>query len=171
MPQFQRLLSATILTLSLISLLSAINLAFAIPNDVYYPLGFGDDTVYELLPKYGLPRGLIPDAVKSFSLSEDGDFEVELERTCYVQFDELVYYEKKITGKLSYGSVSEVTGIQAKKFFVWVPVTGIEVDPKSDLVEFFVGFLSEEFPAKQFETIPKCKSRAYEYPESSFSEV
>ncbi|XP_043691765.1 uncharacterized protein LOC122642380 [Telopea speciosissima] len=151
MANFQRLISATTLTLSLISVLSAINLSLAVPNDVY-----------DLLPQYGLPKGLIPDAVKSFSMSDEGDFEVELERTCYVQFDELVYYDKKITGKLSYGAVSDVSGIQAKKLFVWVPVTGIKAVPNSDLIEFYVGFLSEQFPAKQFETIPACKSRAYE---------
>ncbi|XP_042480079.1 uncharacterized protein LOC122060999 [Macadamia integrifolia] len=165
MANFRRIISATTLTLSLISLLSTINLSLAVPDDVF-----------DLLPEFGLPKGLIPNAVKSFSITDDGEFEVELDRTCYVQFNELVYYDKKITGRLSYGAVSDVTGIQAKKFFVWVPVTGIKAKPNSDLIEFYVGILSEEFPAEQFQTIPVCKSKAYANPletvlESYVSEV
>ncbi|XVE74754.1 hypothetical protein DITRI_Ditri12bG0043200 [Diplodiscus trichospermus] len=117
--------------------------------------------VHDLLPTYGLPKGILPNNVKSYTLSATGDFTVELESTCYVQFDQLVYYEKTIRGKLSYGAVHDVSGIQAKKLFVWLPVTGIEVDEKSDTVQFFVGALSEKLPAKQFEDIPVCKSMAF----------
>ncbi|KAK9944711.1 hypothetical protein M0R45_010267 [Rubus argutus] len=72
----------------------------------------------------------------------------------------LVYYNKNIKGKLSFGSVSDVSGIQAKKLFIWVSVTGIHTEQGSDLVEFYVGALSEKLPAKQFEDIPVCKSKA-----------
>ncbi|XP_021821393.1 uncharacterized protein LOC110762970 [Prunus avium] len=116
--------------------------------------------VHDLLPKYGLPKGLLPDNVNSYTLSEDGSFEIYLESPCYVHFDQLVYYNKNIKGKLSYGSVSDVSGIQAKKLFIWVSVTGIQVDQGSDSVEFYVGALSEKLPAKQFEDIPVCKSKA-----------
>ncbi|KAJ8633219.1 hypothetical protein MRB53_026555 [Persea americana] len=34
--------------------------------------------VYELLPKYGLLRGLLPDFVTSFSLSDNGSFVIDL---------------------------------------------------------------------------------------------
>lgn len=117
-------------------------------------------SVHDILAKFGLPKGLLPDTVTSYSLSEDGEFQLELERSCYVHFDDLVYYEKKITGKLSYGAISDLTGIQAKKLFIWVSVTGIEMDPGSDEIEFHVGFLSEKLPAKQFEEIPTCKKSA-----------
>ncbi|XP_048425911.1 uncharacterized protein LOC103954027 [Pyrus x bretschneideri] len=62
--------------------------------------------------------------------------------------------------KLSYGAVSDVSGIQAKKLFIWVSVTGIHRDKGSDSVEFYVGALSEKLPAKQFEDIPECKNKA-----------
>ncbi|KAA8540956.1 hypothetical protein F0562_024906 [Nyssa sinensis] len=124
--------------------------------------------VHDLLPRYGFPKGLLPNAVKSYSLSDDGTFIVDLERPCYVQFDELVYYDKKIKGKLSYGSVSDVSGIQAKKLFLWVSVTGINADSQSGMIEFRVGALSEKLPAKQFEAIPDCKSKGCQefHPES-----
>ncbi|XVF19160.1 hypothetical protein REPUB_Repub11eG0085400 [Reevesia pubescens] len=117
--------------------------------------------VHDLLPTYGLPKGILPNNVKSYTLSTTGDFTIQLESTCYVQFDQLVYYEKTIRGKLSYGAVHDVSGIQAKKLFLWLPVTGIEVDENSGMVKFFVGALSEKLPAKQFEDIPVCKSKAF----------
>ncbi|PRQ35645.1 hypothetical protein RchiOBHm_Chr5g0082231 [Rosa chinensis] len=116
--------------------------------------------VHDLLPKYGLPRGLLPDNVRSYTLSDDGTFEIHLENPCYVHFDQLVYYNKNIKGKLSFGSVSDVSGIQAKKLFIWVTVTGMHMEQGSDSVEFYVGALSEKLPAKQFEDIPVCKSKA-----------
>uniref|UniRef100_A0A6N2M7J8 DUF538 domain-containing protein n=1 Tax=Salix viminalis TaxID=40686 RepID=A0A6N2M7J8_SALVM len=117
--------------------------------------------IHDLLPQYGLPRGLLPDNVESFTLpSSDGSFEVKLKTTCYVHFDDVVYYDKVIKGKMSYGSVHDVSGIQAKKLFVWLPVTGIEVSKADDgMVSFFVGPISEELPAKQFEDVPVCKRK------------
>ncbi|CAN6555919.1 unnamed protein product [Malus baccata var. baccata] len=116
--------------------------------------------VHDLLPKYGLPKGLLPNNVESYTLAEDGSFEIFLGSPCYVHFDQLVYYNKHIKGKLSYGAVSDVSGIQAKKLFIWVSVTGIHRDKGSDSVEFYVGALSEKLPAKQFEDIPDCKNKA-----------
>ncbi|OMO80977.1 hypothetical protein CCACVL1_12680 [Corchorus capsularis] len=125
------------------------------------PLSSSTSDLYDLLPKYGLPKGIVPDNVKSYTLSSNRDFTVELESTCYVHFDDqLVYYEKNIKGKLSYGAVHDASGIQAKKLFLWLPVTGIEVDESSGMVEFFVGALSKKLPAKEFEEIPVCKSKA-----------
>ncbi|KAF3792674.1 hypothetical protein EJ110_NYTH10977 [Nymphaea thermarum] len=116
-------------------------------------------SVHDLLPEYGLPKGLLPDAVKSYSLEEDGSFVIELERPCYVHFENLAYYEKKITGKISYGAITDISGIQAKKFFIWVSVTGMRIDPP-DYVEFEVGPLSEKLSITQFQKIPTCKSKA-----------
>lgn len=117
-------------------------------------------SVHDMLVKFGLPKGLIPDTVTTYSLADNGKFELELERSCYVHFDNLVYYDKKISGNLTYGAISDLTGIQAKKLFVWVSVTGIEMDLGSDEIEFHVGFLSEKLPVKQFEEIPTCKKSA-----------
>ncbi|XP_059286674.1 uncharacterized protein LOC132040075 [Lycium ferocissimum] len=117
--------------------------------------------VHDLLPLYNLPKGLLPNNVKSYTISpKDNSFTVQLTHPCYVQFkDQLVYYEKYIKGKMSYGKVSDVSGIQAKKVFVWVSVTGISVDEESHMIEFHVGFLSEKLPANEFEDIPTCKNK------------
>ncbi|XP_020256614.1 uncharacterized protein LOC109833372 [Asparagus officinalis] len=118
------------------------------------------ETVYDLLPRYGLPRGLLPSAVKSYSLSSNGEFVVELTSTCYVHFlSNLVYYEKKITGKVSYGQITDIEGIQAKKLFLWTSVTKIVAHPADETIEFYVGFLSESLQASEFEEVPACKSK------------
>ncbi|CAK9171896.1 unnamed protein product, partial [Ilex paraguariensis] len=118
-------------------------------------------TVYEILPKFGLPSGLLPDSVKSYSLSSDGSFVVELEKPCYVQFEYLVYYEKEITGVLDIGSISDLKGIQVQRFFLWFDVDQIKVDlPPSDNIYFQVGFINKKLDVDQFETVHSCRDNA-----------
>lgn len=118
--------------------------------------------IHDLLPDFGLPIGILPDAVESYTLSPtNGEFDVKLSRECYVKFDDqTVYYGKSIKGKLSYGSISGVTGIQAKQLFLWLSVTGMEVDEKDGMIEFHVGVLSKKLPADMFQDVPECKSKA-----------
>ncbi|KAL2557140.1 uncharacterized protein Fot_01879 [Forsythia ovata] len=118
-------------------------------------------TVYEILSQYGLPSGLLPDSVTSYTLSEDGKFEVKLKKACYIKFDYLIYYEKKITGKLSVGSISNLKGIQVKRFLFWFDVDEIKVDlPPSDSIYFTVGFINKELDVGQFLTVRSCKDKA-----------
>ncbi|GAV81316.1 DUF538 domain-containing protein [Cephalotus follicularis] len=158
-------LSSISLTFLFLTLLFKTHLSFPLPklefnrNRPFLPLNSLTD-VHDLLPQYGLPKGLLPNNVKSYSLSSSGDFNIELESPCYVQFDQLVYYDKKIKGQLSYGSVHDVSGIQAKKLFLWVSVTGIVAEKDSGTIDFYVGALSESLPAKQFDDIPVCKSKS-----------
>ncbi|XAR69138.1 hypothetical protein NMG60_11000618 [Bertholletia excelsa] len=95
-------------------------------------------TVYEILPKFGLPGGLLLNSVKSYSLSSNGSFVVELEKPCYVQFDYLVYYEKQITGTLKYGSITNLEGIQVQRVDL----------PPSDSIYF------------RFKTVHSCRDEA-----------
>lgn len=98
--------------------------------------------------------------MESYTLSASGSFEVKLKTSCYVHFDQVVYYGKEIKGKLSYGSVHDVSGIQAKKLFVWLSVSGIEISKDHDgMIKFFVGSFSEELPVKQFQDVPACESK------------
>ncbi|TXG73087.1 hypothetical protein EZV62_001666 [Acer yangbiense] len=117
--------------------------------------------VHDLLTLYGLPKGLLPGNIESYTLQNDtGYFSIHLTDACYVDFNPLVYYGKKITGRLSYGAVTDISGIQAKKLFIWVSVTGMEKVKDSDFIEFFVGSLSEKFPTDKFKQVPLCKSKA-----------
>ncbi|XP_071690937.1 uncharacterized protein At5g01610-like [Rutidosis leptorrhynchoides] len=118
--------------------------------------------IHDILPEFGLPIGILPDAVESYTLSPTtGEFNVKLTRECYVKFDDqTVYYSKSIKGKLSYGSISDVTGIQAKQLFLWLSVTGMDLDESDNMIEFHVGVLSKKLPADMFQDVPECKSKA-----------
>lgn len=116
------------------------------------------ETVYDLLPKFGLPSGLLPNSVTDYSLSDDGRFVVHLSDTCYIQFDYLVYYEKTITGKLSYGSISDLKGIQVQRVFIWFNVDEIRVDlPPSNSIYFQVGIINKKLNVDQFKTVHSCR--------------
>ncbi|GMH10274.1 hypothetical protein Nepgr_012115 [Nepenthes gracilis] len=116
-------------------------------------------TVFEILPEYGLPSGLLPASVKNYSLSSDGSFVVELDKPCYVLFEYLVYYDKHITGTLRYGSITDLKGIQVQKFFLWLDVDEIKVDlPPSDSIYFQVGIINKKLDIDQFKTVHSCRS-------------
>ncbi|CAM8964564.1 unnamed protein product [Rhodiola kirilowii] len=119
-------------------------------------------TVYEMLPKFGLPSGLLPSSVTSYSYTPtDGNFEVQLKKPCYIQFDYLVYYDRQITGKLKYGSITDLKGIQVQKFFLWLSVDEIRVDlPPSDSIYFQVGIVNKKLDVSQFKTVRACKNKA-----------
>uniref|UniRef100_N1QT56 DUF538 domain-containing protein n=1 Tax=Aegilops tauschii TaxID=37682 RepID=N1QT56_AEGTA len=103
----------------------------------------------DLLPKYGLPKGLIPDSVSSYTFDEaTGDFEIHLAGTCYVRFGDHL------------GRITGLAGIQAKKLFLWVSVSGIVAHPAEGTLEFQVGFVSEELSASLFDRVPACGASA-----------
>ncbi|KAK1426333.1 hypothetical protein QVD17_15004 [Tagetes erecta] len=143
-------------------LIASITIIFTITTTTAAAAIVSSSDIYDILTQYGLPIGIIPNAVESYTLSPtDGSFTVHLTRPCYVQFDDqTVYYNKLIQGKLTYGSVSDVTGIQAKQLFLWLSVTGMDLDANSGMVEFHVGVLSKKLPADMFEDVPDCKSKA-----------
>jgi hypothetical protein len=117
-------------------------------------------SVYDDLTDYGLPIGLLPDSVINYSLSADGKFTVELEEPCYAKFQEQVYYNKKIQGELVAGAILNLSGIQAKQLFLWLPVTGIHVDPESPAYIYFeVGALSKKLSIALFDAPPRCDKR------------
>ncbi|XP_024373284.1 uncharacterized protein [Physcomitrium patens] len=118
------------------------------------------DSVVEELEKHGLPVGLLPSSVKSYSISEDGDFCVALQSSCYAKIeDQLAYYSRNITGQLKFGTISNLNGIETKQLFVWLPVTGIYVDvPATPYIYLEVGVLTKRLALAVFETPPKCSS-------------
>ncbi|KDP26163.1 hypothetical protein JCGZ_22853 [Jatropha curcas] len=127
-----------------------------------YNTGLQDESssVYEILPKYGLPSGLLPNSVINYTLSDDGRFAVLLEKPCYIQFDYLVYYDKRITGKLSYGSITDLKGIEVQRFFLWLNVDEIKVDlPPSDSIYFHVGIINKKLDLDQFKTVRSCRDK------------
>ncbi|XP_078150104.1 uncharacterized protein LOC144545378 [Carex rostrata] len=120
----------------------------------------GNTTIYDILPLYGLPPGIFPDTVTSFSLSADGALSVNLSGPCQVDFDYLVSYDPTITGFLHYGSLIGLSGIQARRFLIWFDVDRIKVDlpPPSNYIYFDVGWITRKLEVDQFLTVHSCKS-------------
>lgn len=122
----------------------------------------GGATVHEVLPLYGLPEGLLPDAVASYSLEADGCFVVELDRpSCYVRFGQyVVFYERRITGALKMGSIRDLEGIQVLRHFLRLGVGEIKVDlPPSDYVYFQVGWIAKRLAVDDFRSIRSCQDQ------------
>ncbi|CAM6124964.1 unnamed protein product [Calypogeia fissa] len=122
-----------------------------------------ENSVEEILEENGLPKGLLPAMIKSYSISENGKFEVTLKSSCTTKIgSEDVYYKKTITGQLSYGQITNLAGIQAKEFF-WVSITSIEVDKNDpNIIWFEVGFLSKSLSVDLFQVPPVCNSLSNE---------
>ncbi|KAK4777785.1 hypothetical protein SAY87_017972 [Trapa incisa] len=117
-------------------------------------------TVHDILRKYGLPAGLIPESVNSYTLSPDGRFAVDLEGPCYIKFDYLVYYDRRITGKLSYGSITNLKGIKVQRFLILLSVDEIRVDlPPADFIYFQVGLINKKLDVEPFENVLSCRGK------------
>eukprot|EP01018_Ginkgo_biloba_P011535 Gb_40131 [translate_table: standard] len=116
------------------------------------------ETIYDVLKKNGLPVGLLPKGVKSYTLQEDGQLEVYLEKPCFTKFENQVYFERMIRGNLSYGQLAGVAGLEQQELFLWFPVKGIRVDiPNSGFIYFDVGVVYKQFSLSLFESPPDCK--------------
>ncbi|BBN16304.1 hypothetical protein MPTK1_7g05200 [Marchantia polymorpha subsp. ruderalis] len=115
-----------------------------------------DATVTEILKNYGLPAGLLPSTVKSYTLADNGKFEVKLDAPCYAKIEDDVYYSNSITGTLSFGKIQGLDGIQAREGWFWLCVTGIVA--RSDSIEFQVGPFSKSLDIDLFTVSPNCKS-------------
>lgn len=115
-------------------------------------------SVYDVLKSNGLPVGLLPKGVKSYTLEDDGKLEVYLERPCYAKFENQVYFESVIRANLSYGQLAGVAGLEQQELFLWFPVKGIRVDiPNSGFIYFDVGVVYKQFVLSLFEYPPDCK--------------
>ncbi|KAM7497549.1 hypothetical protein LguiA_021963 [Lonicera macranthoides] len=118
-------------------------------------------SVYQILSEFGFPIGLLPDSVKSYTLCSNETFIVELHNPCYVHFEYLVYYETRISGKLAYGIISDIEGIQIQRYFMWFDIDEIKVVdlPSSESIFIQVGFISRELDVSQFQSVKSCHDK------------
>lgn len=115
-------------------------------------------TIHDLLRSKGLPAGLLPEEVKSYTFSENGHLEVFLESPCLTKYENRVYFEQVVTANLTYGSLIGVEGLQQEELFVWLPVKDIIVDdPSSGLILFDIGLAYKQLSFSLFEVPPHCK--------------
>ncbi|KAK4854723.1 hypothetical protein QYF36_000513 [Acer negundo] len=103
-------ISLLLLLLTLFSSQTHLTLSLLDHSRPSLPLLHSIADVHDLLTLYGLPKGLLPGNIESYTLQNDtGSFSIHLTGSCYVDFNPLVYYGKKITGRLSYGAVTDIS--------------------------------------------------------------
>ncbi|KAK8689253.1 hypothetical protein V6N13_087975 [Hibiscus sabdariffa] len=115
-------------------------------------------SIHDLLVSRGLPAGLLPKEVKSYTLSDNGTLEVFLDEPCLTKYENRVFFDSVVRANLSYGSLSGVVGLSQEELFLWLPVKDIIVyDPKSGLILFDIGVAHKQLSLSLFEDPPLCK--------------
>ncbi|MQL68139.1 hypothetical protein Taro_000402 [Colocasia esculenta] len=120
-------------------------------------------TIHDLLKDHGLPAGVLPRTVQSFSLDpETGVLEARLEAPCYARWrDNPVYFDKVVSGNLSYGALRGVNGLAQEELFLWLPVKGILVaDPASGVLLLDIGLARKQLSLSVFDDPPDCRPAA-----------
>ncbi|KAI3688244.1 hypothetical protein L1987_81955 [Smallanthus sonchifolius] len=119
-------------------------------------------TIYDIVNQFGFPSGIIPDSVASYSTApSDGDsytFSISLKKPCYVKYDYLVHFDTEITGKITYGKITDLKGLQAQSFWFWLNIDEIKVDGSS--LQFTLGLVTVKSDISLFVEIPTCKDKA-----------
>lgn len=120
------------------------------------------DNAYDLLSKYGFPKGVLPDNVKSYNVSDKGILRVQLQNRCTVS-SLGIRYSANIRGRLAYGSLTRVNGIRGKtEHGFWLTVVAIEVNETSNTVGFSIGGLFKDFPANELDVSPSCDATVFD---------
>ncbi|XP_043698918.1 uncharacterized protein LOC122649737 [Telopea speciosissima] len=118
------------------------------------------DPIHDLLRSYGLPAGLLPKAVNSFTLQDNGHLEVFLDRPCLTKFENRVYLDSIVKGNLSYGELAGLEGLTQEELFLWLPVKDIVVkDPSLGIILFDIGVVHKQLSLSLFDNPPDCESK------------
>lgn len=126
----------------------------------------GGESVYDVMESYNFPKGILPTNAKDYVLNDsDGAFEVFLEMdghgacTFKIEAGYQLRYQRKISGKISLGSLKNLKGVSVKILFVWLDISAVKVlvgDDNDGKLEFHVGPLSAAFPLSNFDVSPSC---------------
>ncbi|KAL6570726.1 hypothetical protein OROGR_000276 [Orobanche gracilis] len=118
-------------------------------------------SIHDLLKSMGLPAGLLPKDVKSFTFSGSGLLEVFLDGPCLTKFDTMAFYESEVRANLTYGSLTGVEGFSQEELFLWLPVKDIIVDdPSSGLILIDIGVAHKQLSLSLFEDPPDCSTNS-----------
>lgn len=113
----------------------------------------------------GLPAGLVPKQVKSYTLGENGRLEVYLDGPCMAKYENRMIFESVFSANLSYGSLIGVEGMSQEELFLWLPVKDIIVNyPTSGVILIDIGVAHKQLSLSLFEDPPDCSN-----PQGQFS--
>ena len=116
-------------------------------------------TLYKILLRYGHLAGHFPSSVTVFLLADDGNLTVNLTGPCSVHFEYLTYFDARVTGVLRYGSLTDLQGVQVRRFLIWFDVVRVKVDlpPPSRYVYLDIGWITRKLLATDFESVHDCE--------------
>ncbi|CAM0955439.1 unnamed protein product [Alopecurus aequalis] len=124
--------------------------------------GANEPSAYEMLERFGFPKGILPEGVTGYTLRQsDGAFQVFMARDCEFEVDGgyKLTYKRTISGSVVGGSIRDLRGVSVKIFFVnWGIDQVLMAD--ADHLMFYVGPLSQAFTADNFEESPQCRGAA-----------
>ncbi|GAU34508.1 hypothetical protein TSUD_388200 [Trifolium subterraneum] len=119
-------------------------------------------SIQEVLRSYGLPAGLFPESIKSYSLDHNGVLEVKLDSPCIVKYETRVFFETVVRANLSFGQLKGLEGLSQEELFLWLPVKDIIVnDPSSGLIVIDIGLAYKQLSLSLFEDPPVCRSQGF----------
>ncbi|CAN8248251.1 unnamed protein product [Cochlearia groenlandica] len=116
-------------------------------------------TIHDVLRSNGLPAGLLPQEVDSYTLHDDGRLEVFLTTApCRLaEFETSFCYEAVVRANLSYGSLVGIEGLTQAELYLWFPVKDIVVEnPNSGVIMFDIGVALKQLSRSSFEEPRKC---------------
>ncbi|KAF8730744.1 hypothetical protein HU200_016606 [Digitaria exilis] len=114
-----------------------------------------EPTAYQMLERYNLTQGILPEGVTGYVLRPDGSFEVYLPGDCSFRAGSIqVRYSSRIAGSIRPESITGVEGVKVKLLLAWVQVT--QVDRDGDQLRFSAGPISKSFPVETFAHSPQC---------------
>ncbi|XP_021719579.1 uncharacterized protein LOC110687259 [Chenopodium quinoa] len=123
-------------------------------------------SIHDLLKSRGLPGGLFPMNVKSYTLSQNDLLEVFFDEPCEAKFETLVRFDTVVRANLSFGVLNGVEGLSQEELFLWLPVKGIIVqDPSSGVILFDIGVAQKQLAFSIFEDPQVCN------PDSSYIQM
>jgi hypothetical protein len=134
------------------------------PRDAVSGAARAGSTIHQLLKDHGLPGGLLPRGVQSYTLDESsGLLQARLSAPCYAKYDngDLAYFDTVVRGNLSKGALRGVEGLAQEELFVWLPVKGILVaGEQPGVIVFDIGYAHKSLSRSLFEDPPDCKPSA-----------
>ncbi|KAG2612002.1 hypothetical protein PVAP13_4KG256100 [Panicum virgatum] len=116
-------------------------------------------TAYNVLEKNNLPRGLLPNGVKSYILKPDGKIEATLPRECdfAITFGGQEFkfrFATTVGGTIKSGYIHEVYGVRVQIKFGWLGLR--QVDRAGDQLTLQVQQFTQSFPVSAFSVSPSC---------------
>ena len=126
---------------------------------LFFSQGYDNHDSIQCPRKNNLPRGLLPNGVKSYTLNPEGKFEVTLPRECdfpltYGGQEFKFRFATTVGGVIKSGSIHEVYGVSVQIKFGWLGLR--QVDRAGDQLTLQVQQFLQSFPVSAFSVSPSC---------------